>query len=73
MATSEDLATDIDIVIAMWCQQRGVVGISWDDRCALRKLIYDLFVAENRRANTEAVRQPTTPPAVPPSTAAGVA
>ena len=44
MAISEDLATDIDIVIAMWCQQRRVVGISWDDRCALRKLIYDLFV-----------------------------
>jgi len=64
MAISEDLATDIDIVIAMWCQQRRVIGISWDDRCALRKLIYDLFVAENRRADTvEAGQQHTTAPA----------
>jgi len=48
VAISEDLATDIDIMVAMWCQQRQVSGVSWEDRCALRKMVYDLFMAEGR-------------------------
>ncbi len=58
MAISEDLATDIDIVIAMWCSQRSLT-ITWENRCALRKMIYDLFVAEGRRAElVETSQQP---------------
>jgi len=52
MAISENLETDIDITIAMWCQQRRIVDISWNDRCALRKLIYDLFIAESLHTDT---------------------
>ena len=52
MAFSEDLGTDIDIVIAMWFTTRKInPDISWEDRCALREAIYQLFMAENRRAN----------------------
>ena len=45
MVVKEDLATDIDVVIAMWCYERGL-SISWENRCALRKMVYDLFEAE---------------------------
>ena len=40
---SEDVATDIDIVIAMWVEERNIENLSWSDRCALRKKIYDYF------------------------------
>ena len=46
MPISEDLGTDIDIVIAMWINERRIENMSWENRCALRKRIYDLFIAE---------------------------
>lgn len=46
MAISEDLATDIDIIICMWIEERKIGNLSWGDRCALRKYVYKLIIAE---------------------------
>ena len=48
---TENLATDIDLGIAMWMDDCKIVGVNWRERCELRKIIYDIIVENTSRVS----------------------